>query len=173
MHNQTYKFTQWFLLSLTVLVLGASFYFEYILEMQPCPLCMMQRICVVGLLIVGLLALWHKRRPQNFVVMQIVLSMGGIFFSSRQLWLQAYPPPMGTTCMPGLDAMMRYLPWQDILHALVWGTGECGEVSWQWLGLSMPGWSLIYFLIMLVSALFLGVKFLYDQRFLKPYSHQL
>lgn len=82
----------------------------------------------------------------------------GIYFATRQLWLQALPAEQGASCVPGLDILMRYFPWKDIAKALFLGSAECGEATWQMLGLSMPAWSLLYFIGILLAAAFLFKK---------------
>jgi disulfide bond formation protein DsbB len=71
------------------------------------------------------------------------------------VWLQSLPADQIPACLPGLDALLHYFPWQDILHALFWGSGDCAEINWQWLGLSMPVWSLLYFLAVFCAFIFL------------------
>lgn len=151
MNKGMYKRLQGLLLLLTVFVLISSFYFQYVVGLQPCPLCLMQRLsaflfaifCVVALCLTTLK--WGK----GVAVFQILFAAIGLFFASRQIWLQFFPEPQTTSCLPELDMLLRYFPWQDVAHALFWGVGNCGDLAWQWLGISMPGWSALYFLTML------------------------
>ncbi len=85
----------------------------------------------------------------------MLLSCAGMFFALRQVWIQGLPPDQITVCFPGLRMMIHYLPWRDVLHILLFGAGDCAEVSWSWLGLSMAAWSAVYFIGMLgVSLVF-------------------
>lgn len=145
---QVYRKLQQLLILTTLFVLGGSFYFQYMLGLQPCPLCLMQRACLFGFAVFCLLGLRQSsiRRSRNLVFIQMFFACSGFYFAARQVWLQLMPAQHSTACMPGVDVLMRYFPWQDVVHALFWGAGDCAEVKWQWLGLSMPAWSALYFL---------------------------
>jgi disulfide bond formation protein DsbB len=158
MSKRTYRRLQGLLLLVTLLVLGSAFYLQYMKGLLPCPLCVMQRffaflfamVCIMGL------SLSTHRRASIVTLLQMVFSAAGLFFAARQLWLQSLPINELPACLPGLDILMRYFPWQDVAHALLWGTSDCGEVNWQFLGLSMPAWAALYFLAMfLLSGLIL------------------
>lgn len=152
MSKRRYRTLQNVLLMLTLFVLGASFYFQYMAGLEPCPLCLMQRLCVFLLAICFLVGLWTSRiRHAKFIVfLEILFAMAGFFFAARQLWLQGLPPGSTTTCMPGLSILIDYFSWHDVLKALLWGTGDCAEVTWHLWGLSMAAWSLLYFVTMMV-----------------------
>jgi protein dithiol:quinone oxidoreductase len=155
MKKFTYRRWQGFLTLLTLFVSGSSLYFQYHLGMQPCPLCLMQRFCVFLLLLFCLMGLYAQTQRVGKILacLQFLVAAGGLFFASRQLWLQSLPAGETPSCMPGLDVLIRFFPWQDVVRALFLGTGECAENSWQWLGLSMPAWAALYFLFMLIAAI--------------------
>lgn len=155
--KRSYRNIQVLLAFITLFVLMASFYFQYVLDMQPCPLCIMQRVMVLILLFLTLVGvrLGTVARAKLIAIAQMLFSIGGLYFSGRQLWLQSQPPEAAPACLPGLDILMKYFPIQDVIHALIWGAADCAEVSWQWLGVSMPGWSLLYFLSMLFGSGFI------------------
>ena len=91
-----------------------------------------------------------RNNYRRLFFLQIGFALLGIFFASRQLWLQSLPPNDVPACLPGLDILIHYFPWRDVGHALFWGTADCAEVTWTAFGLSMPFWSLLYFLIMVM-----------------------
>lgn len=155
MRKLAYRKIQSFQAIITVFVLFASFYFEYAMGLQPCPLCVMQRICVFVLL--GLMGLSLRTLKKAHIVsfMQFLVACAGLYFSLRQLWLQSLPPEQAPACMPGLDVLIQYFPWQAIAKALFWGAGDCAEVKWTMFGISMPGWTAMYFLFMAIMGLFL------------------
>jgi len=136
------------------MVLGFSFYVQYLKGLEPCPLCLMQRLCVFLLLFLFLVgvSLSTLRRGRLVAVLQMLVAAGGLFFAGRQLWLQSLPAEKAPACMPGLDVLIHYFPWQDVAHALFWGAGDCAEVTWKWLGLSMPAWAAIYFLAIIITS---------------------
>lgn len=143
----------------SALMLSASFWFQYGMGLAPCPLCIMQRLCVALLLLSGLV-LCVSKRPMLRVfswLFQMLMALAGIFFAARQLWLQSLPPANLPACLPDLSLLLRYFPLQDVLHALFWGSGDCAEKEWSWLGISMPGWVLFYFIGVLLVSLVLFV----------------
>lgn len=158
MKKWTYFRTQRLMLLLTLFTLGASFYLQYITGLMPCPLCLMQRGCA---LLFALMCLFGVRVPslvrsRAIVILQLFFALSGLFFASRQLWLQSLPPGQAPACLPGLDTLIRYFPWTDVARALFWGSGECSEVTWRFFGFSMPAWAaLFFFLLSLGSGLLL------------------
>src|SRR3990167_206835 len=144
------------LMVVTLLVLGMSFYFEYIEGLMPWPLWLMQRLCVIFLLVFASLSFYfyHAVWVRKILVLQMGLASAGIFFAIRQLWLQSFPVDQIPVCLPGLRMMIHYLPWSEVAHALFLGAGDCAEIAWTWLGLSMPAWTLLYFLGALIISVF-------------------
>lgn len=150
-----YRKTQSFLAIITLFVLLASFYFQYAVGLQPCPLCLMQRICVFLLLGIMGLSLGTLKKAHFVSLLQIIVACAGLYFSLRHLWLQSLPAGQAPACMPDLNVLIHYFPWQTVAHALFWGAGDCAESNWSLLGISMPGWAAIYFLFMAVTGLIL------------------
>lgn len=134
-----------FLMALSVSV--ASLYFEFVLKLMPCPLCIMQRLAVF-LLTISLFGWWYSKREKwqkLFIAISLIFSSGGIFFASRQLYLQSLPADQVPACGPSLDFLIQYFPLQDIVHALFYGTGDCAKVKWTFLGGSLAFWSCMLF----------------------------
>lgn len=154
----SYKRVQLLLVLVTVVVLFASLYFQYYLGLHPCPLCIMQRLCVFILLALLGVSLNTLKKAHVICLIQIIISLAGLFFSIRQLWLQSLPAGQAPACMPGLDVLIRYFPWQETVRALFWGAGDCAEVNWAFGGISMPGWAALYFIFMTLMSLFLYVR---------------
>ncbi|KTD23055.1 disulfide bond formation protein B [Legionella londiniensis] len=153
MSKRFYRNIQALLLLLTLMVIGEAFYFQFYRGLEPCPLCVMQRICafLLGMLCLMGLCLSTLRRARTIAFFQIFFALSGLYFSLRQIWLQQFAEDP-QSCMPGLDILMRYFPWQDVARALFLGSGSCSEVTWQWLGLSMPMWAALYFLFILFAS---------------------
>ena len=158
MTKLTYKKIQFFLVLVTFLVLLTSLYFQYFLGLHPCPLCIMQRVCVFLLLGIMGLSLGTLRKAHVICLVQIVISCAGLVFALRQLWLQSLPAGQAPACMPGLDILIRYFPWQTVARSLLWGSGDCAEVTWSLWGISMPGWAAFYFLFMALMSLLLYIR---------------
>ncbi|KTD79331.1 disulfide bond formation protein B [Legionella waltersii] len=148
MNKLAFKKTQTLLALITLFVLFSSFYFEYVQGLQPCPLCLMQRLCVFVLLGLAGLSFATRKRAHFIILLQGLFAIAGLYFASRQLWLISLPPGKVPACMPGLDILIKYFPWQDVAKALFLGAADCAETSWSLLGISMPGWTALYFLFM-------------------------
>lgn len=137
---------------LSLVVLLASFYLQYGKGFEPCPLCLMQRICIILILAFGLINLYRKSvRSQALIVTQYILALLGFYFAARQIWLLSLSGDNIPACLPGLSVLIHYFPWQDTVRALVWGSGNCTEIRWTWLGLSIPTWSIIYFMCIAIA----------------------
>lgn len=151
----SWRYGQWAVFLISAFVLSASLYFEWFGGLQPCPLCLMQRFCVMLILVLGLMVLISiPARGKALLTAQGVVALAGLYFAGRQVWLQSLPTDQLPACMPGMDVLMRYFPWRDIVHTLLFGAADCGEITWQWLGLSMPAWSVLYFAGLLLMIVF-------------------
>ena len=139
---------QYLIFSFSLLVLGTSFYLQYAKGFEPCSLCLMQRLCTILIIVLSAATLYFRRydRSKSLVIMQLLVIAAGLFFALRQLWLLSLPDDQVPACLPGLAVLIHYFPWQDTVHALFWGSGECTKIKWKLLGLSLPMWSMLYFL---------------------------
>ena len=151
MNVTKYHMLQRILLSLTFFVLVLSLYFEYAMDMQPCPLCLMQRLCAFLLVLSGIFGLFMSNYCRLWIltIIQIIFAGGGLFFASRQIWLQSVPSDHTTMCMPAMSLVMKYFSWNALLKILFWGSSDCSETVGNWFGLSMPMWAALCFILML------------------------
>jgi len=85
-------------------------------------------------------------------------SAAGIWVAGRQVWLQSLPEDEVPLCGPPLEYILEVFPFGDLLSALFIGDGNCAEISWQFLGLSMAGWSCIWFTLFLFLSILLVLK---------------
>lgn len=127
-------------------LMAYALYAQYGLGLEPCPLCIFQRVGVMALGAVFLLAAAHPaaapgRRAWAVVIALAALGAGGV--AGRHLWLQALPPERVPACGPGLDFLLESFPLREAIEVVLSGSGECAQVDWQLLGLAMPGWVLI------------------------------
>lgn len=168
--RQHYRTLQNLLLTITLFVLGLTFYFQYLRDQQPCTLCMMQRnaalsfafFCVLGQLLTTL------KRVKFAMRFQIGFAMAGLFFASRQLWLQFFINGHAHACLPDLNVLIHFFPWKDIMTALFWGAGDCSDTTLKLLGLTMSAWSALYFLAMILISIYIYRKL---ARSLEEFSH--
>lgn len=155
--NRYYHTIQSVLFFITVFILLASYYFEYYLGLKPCALCIMQRIVVFGLMFLFFAGMLKKNISIVLTCLQILFSLLGMYFAARQMWLQMHPYSH-SSCLPDFFLLVHYMPWQQIFKALLLGTGDCGAIYWQWLGITMPGWVFLYFLSIFLLLFFLLCK---------------
>lgn len=123
--------------------------FQEIMGLAPCPLCITQRIFVVAVGLVALIAAIHDNQGIGRRVYAghcIAFAIAGACFSARHLYLQGLPADQLPSCGPGLSYMFETFPFMEALEILLMGDGNCGEVMWSLLGISMPGWVLVAFI---------------------------
>lgn len=157
MINNKFRLIQCFWLAISLCVLCASYYFQWAKGLEPCPLCLMQRFCIFLILFTCFLGIFtQKEKSQKRLIrFQLIAGLGGLYFAGRQIWLQMQGTEALGACLPGFDVLIHYFPWPDIIKAFLMGAADCGEVTWQWLGLSMAAWSALYFVCALVSLIVL------------------
>jgi len=145
------------------LMLTALGYFQYYLQLEPCPLCIMQRIVVMGLGLVFLFAAIHNPESMGrriYASLLAVIAIIGLAIAGRHVWIQNLPADQVPECGPGLDYLLEVFPLTKALTMVFQGSGECAEVLWKFLGLTIPGWMLVVFSAYLIAALllFLNLK---------------
>lgn len=125
---------------------GYALYTQYVGGLEPCPLCMTQRVFYVFTAAVALIAALHNRARRVYGVLVALGALAGAGIAARQVWLQHLPPNEVPACGPSVEYMLQTLPFGDVLKRMLKGDGNCAVVDWQWLGLSMAEWSLLCFL---------------------------
>ncbi len=138
----------WLITGGCVGLLAVALYLEHQLQLEPCPLCIMQRMMVLATGITAALAALHNPRGAGLKIYAgltlMTTGMGG-GLASRQLWLQNLPADQAPACGVGLDYMLDVFPLTEVLRMVLTGDGTCAEVLWTFLGLSIPGWTLVGF----------------------------
>ncbi|MBS0337702.1 MAG: disulfide bond formation protein B [Proteobacteria bacterium] len=137
-------------------LLGYGFYLQYFDGQDPCPLCLVQRGFYFGLLFVFLAAAIHgPARVGGMVygVLGLLLAAGGAGTAGRQVWLQHLPPDQVPKCGPDLYYMLDHFPFAKVVTNLFKGSGQCAEVTWRAFGLSIAEWSLGFFVVFAILAL--------------------
>ena len=129
-----------------VALLGYAYYAQFVMHLEPCPLCIFQR---VGLFAVGLVfalaalqdpAGWGRRVYAAVIALAALATVG---VAARHLYIQSLPSGSVPACGASLDFMLKVFPLTDVLVKVLTGSGECAKITWRFLGLSMPGWVLI------------------------------
>jgi len=142
-------------------LLAFALYLQYYEFQDPCPLCILQRAAFIALLIVFVIAAMHGPARvgtyiYSFLLVIIALVGGGI--AARQVWLQHLPEDLIPACGPGLDYMLDRFPMALVLQKIFKGSGECAEVNWRFLGLSIAEWSLVWFVLLAALAILIALN---------------
>lgn len=137
-------------------LMAYAFYLQYVEGLEPCPLCMFQRFCVVAMGVVFLVAVIQnpgRIGATVFALVQLVIGGAGIAFAGRQVWLQSLPPDQVPSCGMGLNYMLESLPFTEVLKKVFEGSGECAEKGWELMHLSIAGWTFVFFVAMIAASL--------------------
>lgn len=144
-------------------LLGFALYVEHGMFMLPCPLCILQRFFFAGMGVVGLLAALHNPRSRGGraaygVTIAVLAGLGGSI-AARHVWLQLQPPSGFPSCSgQGLSYMFESLGPIDALATTLSGSADCAKIDWSFLGLSMPAWTLLCFVLLGLGALVAGLR---------------
>ena len=137
-------------------LLGFGYYLQYYQGLEPCPLCIFQRVAFLALGVVFLLATLHNPRgwgTRVYAVLLFLIAGIGAAIAGRQVWLQSLPPDQVPECGPGLNYMLEMFPLSEVITTVLQGSGDCAEVDWTFLSLSIAGWALILFVALGVIGL--------------------
>ena len=135
-------------------LLSAGIFMEHAMSLEPCALCMMQRFWLFACALVAFVGIMHNPNWGIYPLLTAACAIVGTGFSLRQLWLQTLPADQVPACGPGFTYMAENFPVWDLIVAMTSGSGNCAEVSWSFIGLSIPAWLSVFFaVIIVVSAL--------------------
>lgn len=126
-------------------LLSVGAYLQLVEELEPCPLCISQRLAILATGLLFLVAAVHNRARRVYAVTIAASAAIGASISARHVWLQHLPPDEVPECSPGLDYVFAHFPLTDTIRLMLTGTGECAKVDWTLLGLSIPAWTLMAF----------------------------
>jgi disulfide bond formation protein DsbB len=137
-------------------LMGWALWLQYGLGLEPCPLCSLQRLAVVAIGIVFLLAAIHGPGRVGAAVyagLTVVVGGFGIVVAARHVWLQSLPKDAVPSCGMGLNYMLETLPLSEVIGKVFAGSGECAEAGWYFMQLAIPAWTLVFFVAMIAAAL--------------------
>ena len=140
-------------------IIGLTFalYLEHVQGLEPCPLCVFQRVGLIGMGLIALLAFIHNpisnAMKRGYALLAAVAIGWSVAVAARHVWLQHLPPDKVPSCGPGLNYLVDALPFNAVLKEVLSGSGECAVIDWTFLGQSLPFWSLIYFSLILLICL--------------------
>lgn len=138
-----------------------AIYLEVYEKINPCPLCIVQRIVVIILGILFFLAIWlsqNNRGTGYYYFFVALVSVLGAIVAGRQVWLQSLPADQVPACGASLEYMLERLPVGQVLQLIFRGTGECAKVTWRFLSLSIADWTLLFFIFFALVAIWQAMR---------------
>lgn len=134
-----------------LLLLVYAYYLQYYQGLEPCPLCIFQRVAMAALGVVFLMAAVHNPSRLGARVYGALLGLValiGAAIAGRHVWIQNLPPDQVPACGPSLEYMMDAFPLTEAVRLVLRGSGDCAVIDWTFLGLSMPAWTLVTFVVL-------------------------
>lgn len=147
-------------LGCTALILIAL-YMQHVMGLAPCYLCITQRVAIITVAAIGLLACLHNPGVVGRRCYGILVALGataGSFFSGKQLWLQSLPEDQVPACGPPADYLFDAFPLQQAISMLLRGDGNCAKVQWTFLDISIPGWTMVAFIGLAAMGIWQAVR---------------
>jgi disulfide bond formation protein DsbB len=127
-------------------LLGYALFAQHVLGLEPCPLCMFQRVGIGVLGVVFLIAAAHHPRGVGrfaYAGALAVAALGTAGIAARHVYIQSQPAGSVPACGAPLETMMQMFPLAEVVRKVLTGGGECATIDWTFAGLSMPMWVLI------------------------------
>lgn len=142
-------------------LLGFALYLQYYENQDPCPLCILQRTTYLLLMAWFLVAALHGPGRVGAMVyggLMTATAAIGAAIAARHVWLQYLPPDRVPECGPGLEFTLRKFPLAQALEKILAGSGQCAEAGWKFLGLTIAGWSMVWFVLLGAYAIYLMAR---------------
>ena len=149
--SRTIYLIAWILCSLALMI--SLFFMQDYLNLEPCPLCNISRFIVAALALLFLLIVLHNPSVLGYRLyagLSVLLIAAGVAVSARHIWLQSLPPELVPGCTPDIAYLFDRFPLSEALDTVFNSTGECADVSWTFLGLTIPQQTLLFFIVLLL-----------------------
>ncbi len=137
-------------------LVGLALWIQTRYNLDPCPLCITQRIVFMSLGVLFLIAGLVNKFPKIFAGLHVIAAMVGAGWAMRHWWIQAHRETMIADCGVGFDYMIENFPLKKALSLVFKGTGDCAAIDWTFLGLSIPQMALIAFIGLGIYAIYLA-----------------
>ena len=137
-------------------LMGWALWLQYGLDLQPCPLCVFQRIAVISTGVVFLIAGIHNPGRLGAAIYAgfvVAISGVGAGLAAWHVWIQGQPKGSVAACGMGLNYMLETMPLTEVIGRVLKGSGECAEQGWLLFGLAIPSWTFVFFVAMIACAL--------------------
>jgi protein dithiol:quinone oxidoreductase len=144
-----------------VITIGIVLYMEHVMFLQPCGLCITQRVFVIFTGLVCLVSAIHNpgaTGQKTYAFLAATMPIFGSYFAGRQIWLQHLPEDQVPACGPGLTYIYDNFPFMETLNFLLKGDGNCAEVVFRFLGLSIPEMAMVAFVLLFSTCLYMAFR---------------
>jgi len=144
-------------------MMGIAYYMQYSMHLEPCPLCIMQRVFFTAAGITALVGFIHNpgmRGIKVYGVLTAALAVAGSGFAMRQIWLQHLPKDQVPACGPSLSYMLQEFPLAETLKVMFSGDGNCAEIAWvdPVIGLGIPEWAIVGFAVIAAAGIYQALR---------------
>jgi protein dithiol:quinone oxidoreductase len=143
-------------------LLGFGYFLQFVEHIEPCPMCIFQRLCYMAIVLIALLGALHGPRRGGVYVYGCLVSVSALIgagIAARQTWLQHMPADQVPACGPGLEFMLEQFPLAEVIKQALRGTGECAVVDWTFFSFSIAEWSLACFgTLLLFYCIFMATR---------------
>ncbi len=148
--------SRWLLAGLTCFALiGYALYVQFVEKLMPCQFCILQRVALFALGVVFIVGGLHAPRGRTargfYGGLAVLAALLGAGIAGRHVWVQLYPPPI-PTCGADMQFMAQMNGWPGAIRKVLTSSGDCSNIDWTFLGMSMPMWVLIWFVLLALWA---------------------
>ena len=140
-------------------LLAFGLYLQHVVGLNPCPMCIVQRYAMIGLLLLGLVGFFVRRAAvaSGLALLLTLVAGFGAFVAARQSWLQWYPPEV-VSCGRDFYGMIENFPIGRAIPMIFKGSGDCSAIDWTFLGGTIANWSFVWFVGFALAGLLMAVQ---------------
>ena len=141
-------------------MIGYALYLQEYKGLDPCPMCILQRYAFVVIGAIALVAAIHGPGALGrkvYAGLLVLFALAGAGVAMRHSYLQHFPPQT-ETCGSDLEFLLNTFPLSTALPKIFAGTGSCSKVDWTFVGLSIPEWALVWYLVFAGLALWIALR---------------
>lgn len=142
-------------------LLAFAFYSQYGMGLEPCHLCVFQRVTVAALGFAFLLAASGSRPGVRGALFAVLIGISGgatIATAGRHVWIQMQPEGSVPACGADLAFMLDLFPLTEVILKVFKAGGECAKVDWSFLGLTMPAWVVAWALVLTAGGIWINLQ---------------
>jgi disulfide bond formation protein DsbB len=135
-------------------LLGYALVLQHLDGLDPCPWCVVQRLGFIGVATVSLIAALHRPGTVGTVVYSFlagVIAAAGAAAASYHIWIQSDPERAMSCANSPVERMLDASKIGKMIPPLLQYDGLCTIKPWKFLTLSIPEWSLVWFVALLIT----------------------